>query len=125
MQNIQRNIYVSPQVELIDLPTIKAKGITQIICHRPDGEELTQPSFEMIAAAATEQGIRCLYLPISGGVFPPEVIQETYNALMKDEATLMYCKSGMRSTVVWALGELAAGRDVNEIIQTQLWQVTI
>ena len=75
-----------------------------------------QPAFADIAAAAAAEGIRTLHLPVKGGLFPPEVVEATRKALASGETTLMFCKSGMRSTLAWALGEAAAGTPVDELV---------
>ena len=116
MQTLKPALYVSAQIRPEDLPALKAQGIAQIICHRPDGEEPAQPAFADIAAAATALGIRALHLPVAGGQFSPDAVAQTRAALADGAPTLMFCKSGMRSTTAWALGEAAAGGNVDEII---------
>lgn len=116
MQTLKPALYVSAQIRPEDLPALKAQGIAQIICHRPDGEEPAQPAFADIAAAATALGIRALHLPVAGGQFSAETVASTRDALAEGTPTLMYCKSGMRSATAWALGEAAAGGNVDEII---------
>ncbi|WP_298642160.1 TIGR01244 family sulfur transferase [uncultured Cardiobacterium sp.] len=116
MQHLLHNLYVSGQIQPDELPLLRARGITQIICHRPDGEGATQPAFAAIAAAAAAEGIHTLHLPVKGGLFPPEVIAATHEALASGEPTLMFCKSGMRSTLAWALGAAAAGTPVDELV---------
>lgn len=116
MQTLKPALYVSAQIQPEDLPALKTQGIAQIICHRPDGEAPTQPAFATIAAAADALGIRALHLPVAGGQFTPEIVAATREALKGGTPTLMYCKSGMRSTTAWALGEAAAGGNADEII---------
>jgi TIGR01244 family protein len=116
MQTLKPALYVSAQIQPGELPALQAQGIAQIICHRPDGEEPAQPAFADIAAAATALGIRALHLPVAGGQFSAETVAATRDALAEGTPTLMYCKSGMRSTTAWALGEAAAGGNADEII---------
>ena len=116
MQTLKPALYVSAQIQPEELPALKTQGIAQIICHRPDGEAPTQPAFATIAAAADALGIRALHLPVAGGQFTPEIVAATREALKGGTPTLMYCKSGMRSTTAWALGEAAAGGNADEII---------
>lgn len=116
MQTLKPALYVSAQIQPEDLPALKAQGIAQIICHRPDGEAPAQPAFATISAAADALGIRALHLPVAGGQFTPEIVAATREALKGGTPTLMYCKSGMRSTTAWALGEAAAGGNVDEIL---------
>ena len=57
-----------------------------------------------------------LNLELSLAVYTPETVAATRDALKGGTPTLMFCKSGMRSTTAWALGEAAAGGNVDEII---------
>ena len=81
MQHLHNHLYISGQIQPGDLPALRASGITQIICHRPDGEGTLQPAFADIAAAAAAEGIRTLHLPVKGGLFPPDVVEATRKAL--------------------------------------------
>lgn len=116
MKTLKPALYVSAQIRAEDLPALQSQGIAQIICHRPDGEAPDQPAFADIAAAAHALGIRTLHLPVAGGQFTPEIVAATREALKGGTPTLMYCKSGMRSTTAWALGEAAAGGNADEIL---------
>jgi sulfide:quinone oxidoreductase len=48
-------------------PTIADQGFRAIICNRPDGEGMDQPTFEEIEAAARPSGLEARYLPITAG----------------------------------------------------------
>ena len=63
MQTLKPALYVSAQIHTDDLPALKAQGIAQIICHRPDGEAPDQPAFADIAAAlrANPSSVRVQY----------------------------------------------------------------
>lgn len=113
MQRIHDGLYVSGQIGVADIPALQAAGIAQIICHRPDGESADQPDFADIAAAAG--AMRTVHVPVAGG-FPDEAVDATRQALASGLPTLMYCRSGMRSCVIWALIEARKGRAAAEIV---------
>lgn len=114
MHRIRDNLYISGQIEIADIPALRALGIMQIVCHRPDDESIDQPDFASIVQAAGSMDT--VYVPVAGD-FPPEAVAATAKALAKGVPTLMYCRSGMRSCVLWALSEAQAGRDVQDIME--------
>lgn len=115
MKTLHDRLYFSEQIRPEDLPALQAAGIEQIICHRPDGESPDQPDFAAIAQAAQAHGMSALHYPVAGQ-FADDVIQGTWQALQNGKATLMYCRSGTRSCVSWALGEAAHGGDAQDLI---------
>lgn len=109
IKKIDELVSVSPQIEIADLATIKAAGFVAVINNRPDGEEPGQPSGEAVAKAAAQAGLRYYAIPLGRDGVRPELVEETRRAT--DEAggpILAYCRSGTRSTTLWALSQ--AGR---------------
>jgi sulfide:quinone oxidoreductase len=93
------NFSVSPQITPEDLPAIAAAGFRAIICNRPDGEEVGQPSASAIAAAAKSAGIAFLHLPVASRDIAPadaRAMKEAMSCLPK--RILAYCRTGARST---------------------------
>jgi uncharacterized protein (TIGR01244 family) len=77
-------------------------GVGLVINNRPDGEEPGQPEAAGMARAAHGLDIDYLYAPVSG--MPNAQAVEAVEAALNDGTpVLMHCKSGMRSTVAWAL----------------------
>lgn len=97
---------VSPQIELSDLPTIKAAGYTTIIDNRPDGEIPSMLHTAAMQAAAQALGLAFVANPVIGGALTMDNVTAQGKAIA--EATgpvLAYCASGNRSSVVWALSQ--------------------
>jgi uncharacterized protein (TIGR01244 family) len=101
---------VSGQIELADLPELRRQGVTVIVNNRPDGEEPGQPSSAEMAAAAEAAGLDYRHIPISRGLGPAEV-EEMVSAMTEvgDGRMLAYCRSGMRSTLAWAIASREQG----------------
>ena len=51
---------VGPQIQPEDLQALAESGFRSIICNRPDGEALDQPTFAQISTAAKAMNIDCL-----------------------------------------------------------------
>ncbi len=103
--------YVSGQIDPASLRSLAAElGIRRVISNRPDHEEPGQPTAEEVRQAAEAAGLDFLFAPVRG-MPNPETVAEAAAFMDQDGATLMFCRSGMRSTVVWALAEASRGAD--------------
>lgn len=102
-------IHVSPQIALSDLAVLKSKGYGAVISNRPDGEEPGQPSADQVRAAAEAAGLKFAHIPISMPNLGPDQV-EAMRAALNDlpGPVLAFCKSGTRSTVMWALTQAGA-----------------
>lgn len=98
---------VSPQIDLSDVPLLARSGFKTLINNRPD-EEDGAIDHEAMAKAAAEAGMEYHYLPFRPGQVTPDLIQDFAAALENQKPAVAYCRSGHRSTVLWALGQ--AGR---------------
>lgn len=104
IKEIEPTYYVSEQITADDIESLKAQGIRSIICNRPDGEAEDQPPYADIESKATELGLEVLYIPIPKGDITEEQISTFVNEFYKlPMPVLAYCRSGMRSTSLWAL----------------------
>ncbi|WP_338068326.1 TIGR01244 family sulfur transferase [Sphingosinicella microcystinivorans] len=103
-------VSVAPQITAADVGAAKAAGFTAIINNRPDGEAPDQPPGETIAAAAAAEGLAYAHIPMSQGGITPGMIEAVRKAL-EGQTTLMFCRSGTRSTMLWGLAEASAGKD--------------
>ena len=102
--------WVSRQLTVADVAEAKAKGVKLIVNNRPDGEEPGQPTAAEIGAAAKAAGIAYRHIPIDHSGFRPEQVTAMRDALDSAEGpVLAYCRSGMRSTALWALAEKRKG----------------
>ena len=85
-------------------------------CNRPDNEEQDQPSVEMIKSQCLANGIEFLHLPITPGDFNLEAIMETEKVLKTAKKTLAYCRTGTRSTMLWAFAK-TKDLEVDEVLK--------
>ncbi|MBX3560845.1 MAG: TIGR01244 family phosphatase [Sphingomonas sp.] len=109
--------FVSGQIGSEDVAQAAALGVTMIVNNRPDGEEPGQPAGGEIAAAAEAAGLAYRHIPVAGG-FAPEQVETMAEALEAAEGkVLAFCKSGTRSTFLWALAEKRRGGDGAAIME--------
>lgn len=106
VRQLTPGLSVAPQIFAADVPKLKQFGFRAIICNRPDGEGTDQPLFAEIEQAAHALGIETHYLPAESGKVTDEqgkAFGEILAALPKP--VLAYCRTGMRSTTMWALSQ--------------------
>jgi sulfide:quinone oxidoreductase len=94
---------VTGQIEPTDVSEAAREGYRSIICNRPDGEDLGQPTFAEIEQAAEAAGMRAAYLPIVPGQMKAHQV-ESFDHLMDrlPKPVLAYCRSGARASGLWA-----------------------
>lgn len=115
LKKINDRVSVSPQISVEDVEAIKQAGFKTIINNRPDGEAPDQPASAEIKAAAEAAGLNFVEIPMGREGVSPEMITKTQAAFDGDEPVLAYCRSGTRSTTLWALSQ-AGKQDAQEII---------
>ncbi|MBV9843339.1 MAG: TIGR01244 family phosphatase [Sphingomonadaceae bacterium] len=111
-RRLDETIMVAAQIAPEDIAEAKRLGATMVINNRPEGEQPGQPSGTEIAAAAQAAGLGYRAIPITPGGFSQHQVDAMREAL--DAApgpVLAFCRSGTRSTFVWALARLAKGDD--------------
>ena len=110
-RKIDSNFFASPQICVADIATAQVQGVTHIINNRPDGEEPSAPQGAEIEAAARAAGMDYTTIAITHAGFSRPQIDAMNAALdsAKDGCVLAYCRSGTRSTLLWALAQAARG----------------
>jgi uncharacterized protein (TIGR01244 family) len=113
-------LLVSPQISLDDVIAAKDQGVTFILNNRPDGEEPGQTEGAEIEAAAHAAGIGYAAVPVSHGGFAPWQLDGMDDAIRASESgkLLAYCRSGTRSTLLWALARARAGDQADTLSET-------
>lgn len=108
---------VAPQITLEDVAEAKAAGFAMIVNNRPDGEEPEAPQGDEIANAAAAEGLAYAAIPVGhAGFSHPQL--DALDAVLSGATgpVLAYCRSGTRSTHLWALTRARAGDDVDAIV---------
>ena len=114
-RRLSEQVLVAGQIAPDDVAGAARGGITSIVNNRPDGEEPGQPTSEEIEAAARAAGLAYHHIPVSGGIAPDEV-EKLVSILEEQASVLMFCRSGTRSTWLWALAEAHRGANGETLI---------
>lgn len=116
-RKIDDKTYASPQIGLAEVAYAKALGIGMIINNRPEGESDDQTPGADIEAAARDAGIAYVAIPVSHAGFSMPQVEAMQAALAQagDAPVLAYCRSGTRSTLLWALAQARSGLHPDEI----------
>jgi uncharacterized protein (TIGR01244 family) len=111
---LDEGIWVSPQIRPEDMAAVAAAGVRTIVNNRPDGEEPLQPASQEIADAARQAGLGYVHIPVQGS-FSAAQVSRMAEAL-EDGPVLAFCRSGTRSTYLWALARASRGADAVALI---------
>lgn len=113
---LEPDFRVGGQIRPDDVAGLKADGVGMIVNNRPDDEEDGQPTSAAIADAAEAAGIAYAHVPIGRGISPADIDAETAALAGAGDAKIFaFCRSGMRSTMLWALARHAEGRDADQL----------
>lgn len=116
-RQIDSQFLASPQITVADVALAKELGVTLIVNNRPEGESDDQTPGAEIAAAAQDAGIAYVAIPVTHAGFSMPQVEAFQQALREagDAPVLAYCRSGTRSTLLWALAQAANGANPFEI----------
>ncbi|MEO5598757.1 MAG: TIGR01244 family sulfur transferase [Novosphingobium sp.] len=105
-------IEASPQIGLAEVTEAARQGFTLIINNRPEDESPDQTPGAAIEAAAKAAGMGYVAIPVTHAGFSEPQVKAMAEALASsDGKVLAYCRSGTRSTLLWALAEASGGAD--------------
>ncbi|MFM8499631.1 MAG: TIGR01244 family sulfur transferase [Chakrabartia sp.] len=111
-RSLTSDIIVSPQIGFDAVAEARDLGVALIINNRPEGESEDQIPGADIEAAARAAGLDYVAIPITHSGFSEPQVNAMAEALAGAKGkVLAYCRSGTRSTLLWALAESAQGGD--------------
>ena len=111
-RRLSPSMLASPQITVADVAAARDEGVTLIVNNRPEGESPDQTPGAEIEAAARAAGIDYLAIPITHAGFSHPQVARLAEALERAEGQVLgYCRSGTRSTLLWALAQASRGED--------------
>ena len=117
LNKIINDYVVSDQITEEDIEQLKEAGFKTIFCNRPDNEEQNQVTVKSIQDKAIESGLDFIHQPVIGGQISQNDIDQFsdyYDAAEKP--IFAYCRTGTRSSMLWALSE-SGKRSIDEILR--------
>ncbi|MDX2288924.1 MAG: TIGR01244 family sulfur transferase [Hyphomicrobiaceae bacterium] len=115
-RHLSGTVFASPQIGGDEIAAAAAQGIVLVINNRPDGEEPSQPDGYEIEAAARAAGLDYIAIPVSNGFDEGQVTQMAAALEQAQGPVLAFCRSGTRSTFLWALASAHRGGDPEAIL---------
>lgn len=115
-RKLSESVFASPQIDLTQVAEAADAGITLIVNNRPEGETDDQIPGDRIEAAARAAGMDYVAIPVTHAGFSEPQVAAMARALAEASGpVLAYCRSGTRSTLLWALAEASRGASPDEL----------
>jgi sulfide:quinone oxidoreductase len=108
---------VAGQLDRADIDALARNGVRSIINNRPDDEDAGQLSAAEAQKLAEAQGIAYHHIPITAASLSRADVDAFAAALdAAPQPVVAHCRSGTRSTLLWALTRLRAGAEPQPLI---------
>jgi len=116
-RTLDPSISVFGQIEPADIADAAAQGFTTIVNNRPDDEQPGQTAGAEIEAAAKAAGLDYVAIPVDHSGFADWQVAAMADALEQAKGpVLAFCRSGTRSTFLWALARNRMGDEGEALI---------
>jgi uncharacterized protein (TIGR01244 family) len=110
-RQLNDHVFASPQIGLPEVAAAAAQGIVMIVNNRPEDESDDQTTGPEIEAAAKAAGLAYVAIPVTHAGWSEGQVKAMATALAQAQGpVLAYCRSGTRSTLLWALAEASIGK---------------
>jgi sulfide:quinone oxidoreductase len=108
---------VAGQLDRADIDALARNGVRTIINNRPDDEDAGQLPAAEAQKLAEAQGIAYHHIPITAASLSRADVEAFAAALdAAPQPVVAHCRSGTRSTLLWALTRLRAGAEPQALI---------
>lgn len=115
-RQLSDRVFASPQIGLEEVAEAARMGIGLIVNNRPEGESDDQVPGSEIESAARAAGLDYVAIPVTHAGFSEGQMKAMAAALTStDKPVLAYCRSGTRSTLLWALAQASQGKQPDEL----------
>lgn len=115
-RQLSDRVFASPQIGLEEVAEAARMGIGLIVNNRPEGESDDQVPGSEIESAARAAGLDYIAIPVTHAGFSEGQMKAMAAALAStDKPVLAYCRSGTRSTLLWALAQASQGKQPDEL----------
>jgi uncharacterized protein (TIGR01244 family) len=117
-RTLSAEVWASPQIAVDDLVEAGRLGVKIVINNRPEGESEDQTPGAVIEAAAHAAGMDYRAIPVTMQSLSQADVESMAEALGEAPGpVLAYCRSGTRSTLLWALAQTLRGEAPDAIAE--------
>lgn len=109
LRRLNDSFSAAPQITVADVAAAKAAGFGFIVNNRPEGESPDQTPGAEIEAACLEAGLGYCAIPVDHSGFSVAQVAALSALMVSPRPILAYCRSGTRSTMLWALASASRG----------------
>jgi sulfide:quinone oxidoreductase len=108
---------VAGRLDRADIDTLARDGVRTIINNRPDGEDPGQLPAAEARRIAEAQGLAYHHIPITAATLSRADV-DAFAAVLRDAPApvVAHCRSGTRSTLLWALTHMREGANSFSLI---------
>jgi uncharacterized protein (TIGR01244 family) len=107
------------KLDKTDIEALAAKGVRTIINNRPDGEDPGQLPAAEARRIAEAHGIAYHHVPVTAASLSRADVDAFAQVLARaPQPVVAHCRSGTRSTLLWALARMREGADPLALIAT-------
>jgi uncharacterized protein (TIGR01244 family) len=108
---------VTGRLDRSDLEALARAGVRTIINNRPDGEDPGQFPAAEARRIAESHGLAYHHIPITAATLSRKDV-DAFAAAVRDAPApvVAHCRSGTRSTLLWALSRMREGADPLSLI---------
>jgi len=105
------------KLDCADIEALADAGIRTIVNNRPDGEDQGQLSAEEARRLAEARGVAYHHIPVTAATLTAGDVDAMAATLAKAERPIvLHCRSGTRSTLLWALVRLREGAEPLQLV---------
>src|SRR5438067_11509353 len=110
-------VSVAGRLDRADIDALAAAGVRTILNNRPDGEDPGQLPAAEARRIAEAHGITYHHIPVTAASLSRADVDAFAAALATAPTPIVaHCRSGTRSTLLWALARMREGADPSTLI---------
>ncbi|GAA5445243.1 hypothetical protein Misp06_03442 [Microbulbifer sp. NBRC 101763] len=115
IKKLDDQVSVSEHITCDALAPLAQNGIQVVVCNCPEGESEAHPSYADMKLAAEEAGIKFVAIPFTRGRMMREHCEAFRNVLQEGSKVHAFCRTGNRSSQVWAGAKILMGADKKQL----------
>ena len=115
---LSSGVSVAGALDRADIDALAGAGVRTIVNNRPDGEDAGQLPAAEARRLAEAHGIAYHHIPVTAATLSRGDV-DAFAVVLRDAPApvVAHCRSGTRSTMLWALTRLRQGDDPAKLVQ--------